>query len=339
MKSRNRGLVIISLLVLISMMIVSVFPRQNVFADEETADMGMFIVEKTWENDTDEGGNLVKENSVRNRPTSVTVTVEGSDGFEKDYTIKEEDGWKVTIRLPLLDTNSNPISYTVHEKDDLDKYVSSATSDNKLTINMITTGRNVGEYHVTEAGFANVPQPTVRIDPILKLSEADRQLSGDFVYETNQKAYVDPTDDSKYDSVDELISYDGDLKKYDGASDNVIPGSIELTWKEKAEDLSGNKYDVRITVSNISIRALADMNKKIAIINYHGRLNMQSYVTEFSAGEPERISLVSRQILRLKSLAFLQTTMSELFLMISIFLTRLISTEIMVRLAEIVIMV
>ncbi len=280
----RKSLLIFTLL--ISMLVVSVLPARGVNA-EEGSDMGLFVVEKTWANDTDEKGNLIVENSKRNRPTSVNIRVEGSDGSVNDYQIKEEDGWKLTIRLPMKDNSNNPITYTVHETDDLEKYQSSATSENKMTINMIPSGRNTGDYVVSEAGFANVPEPTVRIDPILKLSEATRELDEGFVYQTNQKAYVNPTDGTKYDPVDELISYIGEVKKYNG-TDYSVPGSIVLTWPNKAKDLNGNEYSVRITISNISIRALADMTKKIAIINYHGILNMQSYVAEFTEGEPEK---------------------------------------------------
>ena len=284
----------ISLALMLNLLAVSLLPV-NLYA-AGGSDPGYFVVEKTWKNDTDEAGNPIVENEKRNRPESVKIVIDGSDGSSQEAEIKEADNWKLAMTLPTKDGEGNPITYTAYEEDVPEKYVSSATRDNTITIKQIVTGRDTDEFVVTNEGFANVPQGTVRISKELALSQASKELSDGFAFETNQKVYVDPANSSKFNNVDEVISYKGDLNAYDGTaeSENAIDGSIVLTWSEGAEDLKGNKYGVRITISNITIRALAELKgenaKRVAIIRYNPEsLCMQSYVEDFTATARENI--------------------------------------------------
>ena len=264
------------------------FISHIIYADENE-DLGYFVVEKVWKNDTDKDGNPIVEDGSRNRPTSVMVCLEGSDGTSNDYEITEAENWKRVFRLPLNDEDGNPITYTVYEKEIPNKYVSNATTENKVTINAFETGSKNSTFNVNNKdGFENAPKATVKIDSDLPLSSAIGidDLPAGFEFTTKRYAYTDPKSEGKKDSIEQLISYTGQLTtdETEGYKDNQIPGTIVLIWENKAEDLVGNKYDVKLTISNIVIRSLANMNKEIAVLNYNQKyLNMQAYVCEFSA--------------------------------------------------------
>lgn len=300
----KKSALFISLVILMNLIAVSLFPSHFTVHAAGGEEPGYFVIEKTWVNDTDEDGAVITEDGKENRPESVTIVVEGSDGSSTDVVLKGSERWRKAVTLPTKDGGGNPITYTAFEKDVPAKYISNATSENKIAIKQIKTGRQTDEFVVNNEGFANVPHGTVRIDPKLAISRASKvELSDGFVYETNQKVYTNPGTESEYNDVAELIAYKGDLNKFNGSedSDNKLSGTIRLTWPDNAEDLEGNKYDVRITLSNIVIRALADMKdenaKRVAILGYNDSLCMQSYVMDFTSTPNENIVGVKADIL------------------------------------------
>lgn len=283
MKIKKNSLYFISLLVLINILVISVIPfGHKVNAEGEMPKDGYFVIEKAWKNDADADGNPIEGG----RPSSINICIEGSDGSSFQETLTARENWKKTFKLPTKDASNNQITYTVYEVDELEKYKTDFNKDNKLTIKYITTGSETDSFVVNNtSGFAAVPSATVRIRPELKISLADVTMPENFVYTADTYVYTDAQNSSVRNHVDELISYTGALE----AGDSNIPGEIVMVWPNQATDLQGNTHDVRITLSNIVIRALASMEKGIAVLAYNGRLNMQSYVTSFTGSGSSNI--------------------------------------------------
>lgn len=314
MKTKRKISQYILLFLSLSMLLIAFAPnRLNVVKAEDDTTllnanepdyMGIFIVEKSWSNDKDKNDEYIKdENGNRIRPTSVNITIEGSNGSEIHSQLLESKQWKETFRLPTK-SGTDDITYKVYETDNLAKYKSNATGDSedsKLDITLVNTGRNSSAFNVSPTGFSNIPQPTVSINPNLDLELATITYPDDVSYGfgTNKDTYTNATKESEVFRVNSVLYYKGHL---DGPGagekhhDTTIPGSIVLEWADStdpngfhpATDIYGNTHPITITLSNITVRTLAPLDKQVAILAYTTRLMMQSYVCEFTNGVVEK---------------------------------------------------
>jgi len=302
---KRRTLHYVGLLLVLNMVLALFLPNHlnivkaegesNDTTTNETSNLGLFIVEKTWSNDTDENKNpIVDDNNKRIRPTSINIRIEGSNGTDFTSQLLEDEGWKKFFKLPY-NNGETEITYTVYETDTLDKYTSNATATSKLTISKVESGRNSNTFNVEKIqDFSKVPQPTVSINPNLDLSNAIKSYpsGASYLFVEDTVTYTDAQNKQKVDEVDSVIFYNGTLQGPEAGStnkyhDNSIPGPIVLEWQDSdtfhpATDIYGNTYPVRVTISNIVVRALKDLNKKVAIVAYKDRLMMQAYVGEFT---------------------------------------------------------
>lgn len=287
MKKMKLTKLFVTLLTIILVMAVSVFHAKETVYAAETNNLGVFVVTNTWKNDEDSDGNTPY------RPSSINITIIGSDGSSTPSTLTATESWTKEFRLPATDANGNPITYTVVQTD-LDEYTSNA-SGSGLAINMIKTGRDAAPFNVNNtSGFDAVPKPTVKISPDLSIDLATKTLPDGFTFSKGRTVYTNPHDIDETSSVQEMISYTGALS----VGDNPISGSIVLEWsadQNKASDIYGNKYPVRLTLSNMNIYAIAPMSKEIDVLAYNtktgvgGQLDMQSYVASFTSNIKENV--------------------------------------------------
>ncbi len=273
--SITKRLISLMCVILVALMAATAaFPRNA--SAEETKKAKYFTIEKEWVNDL-EG----------ERPNSVDVVIEGSDGSTTTISLTKAEGWKKTVTLPAYDSANKEINYTAYEDPTgLDKYQLSNGADNKLAIKAIIIEDNsdrvpVLTYHVVNDGFIAVPDGNVTIDTDLMMEDATKNITGDFSYSKDAYTkYANPFSDKDGTNTVPRVVYTGDLKR----GLNTTNGMIELTWKEKAHDtLTGKKYDVKVTVTNIKIWSEVDAtDKAIAVMsNANDMLEMESFVTDF----------------------------------------------------------
>ena len=267
-------------LFLVGLMMVSTFLPRTIYGEGEKK-LKFFTVEKVWENDAED-----------QRPESVSIHVTGSDGSDETATLSASEGWKKDFSLPAYDAENKEIEYSVYEvATGLENYKLSNDERNPLKISKSViiednSGRKpVDTFVVNNSGFENCPKGTIVIDDTsLLLESADRTITGDLHYSKDGYIkYTDPGNKSVTGPAVPRVLYTGDLKN----GDNSVNGQIVLTWADKAEDyLTGELYDLRITVSNITINSLVDAtDKTIAVMsNIDNYLKMESFVTSFDEG-------------------------------------------------------
>jgi len=273
---KNRGyknLKSILAVVMIAITLVSSIFSAQILAQDSEANETYFVVEKTWQNDVES-----------KRPASIKIHVVGSDGSDLASTLTAAEGWKKEFLLDENDEEGNEIVYTVYEeKEGLDAYALGATEENPVTIKnkiSIPGNEHTGDkYVVTYGDINNAPKGTVALDSALMMADAQITMDEDvFEYMKSCRVYGNTIE---IVNTSPRIAYKGSLK----AGANEV-GDVSMLWTEKATNsYSGEKYDVRVTLNDIVIYSLVDidnsenLDRYVAILANQGNLlHMQAYV-------------------------------------------------------------
>ena len=274
---------------LVVMMVTTMYPL--LVKAETSKKVQYFVVEKKWEND-------IKDL----RPDKVTIHVEDEGGTEVASADLTAPDWKASFTLPAYNSDSKQIVYSVYEDaDGLDKYLTSNPRNNKLTISKSiimednSERKEVSTYELNTSGFGNVPEGNIVINKSLSATDESIVSMPEGFSLGNYSSYTKPTEKEESPDTRPRIKYNGDL----AVGENSIPGSIVMEWDGYAVDyLTGKKYDIRLTISDIKIFSpVAHKNANVAILaNYGSGLHMQSYVTEFSENAMENIVGVKAKI-------------------------------------------
>lgn len=270
---RNRSLLG---LFLVAIVLVSSVFTTRIVAEDTVADESYFVVEKTWENDLES-----------QRPTSITIHIVGDDGSDRTATLTKAEGWKKEFTLPAV-KDGKAVNYSVYEEmTGLDAYASNATKEKPLAISNTATIKKTEhtgkKYVLNESKVANAPEGTIVIDSNLVIKEAvdagNVTMSDNFTFMESCKIYGNS---SGITNSFPRIAYTGNVSRGDNRVGNVV-----LLWKNKATNtVTGETYDVRISLNNIVLRSLVDIDNSgdavdryIAILsNQDNMLHMQSYV-------------------------------------------------------------
>ena len=284
--SKNSFLKIAEVFLIAFMITTIACPKEISAAEQDVTKYKFFVVKKDWKSD------LTTE-----RPTSVKIQVESIDGsYSEEAVLLASENWEKEFSLPAYKTNGDEIVYSVYEKEEgLAKYSLSNPSTNKIIISEANknciiiednTKRNVVNppYDLIQStnSFYAVPYGNIRIDTNLLLENATKSLSTGFSYSPATAIYYNPWKQSDVSEAVPRILYTGNLNE----GDNPINGSIVLTWSDTAKNfVTGETYDVQITVDNIVINAInAAQNKTVSIMsNVNGLLEMDSFVTSFGS--------------------------------------------------------
>ena len=284
--NKESFLKIVEVFLIAIMIATTAYPKEISAAEQNVQKYKYFIVKKNWTSDI-----------ALQRPTSITIHIESIDGsYSQDAELLASENWEKEFSLPAYKENGSEIVYTVYEKEDeaLSKYNLSNPSTNKIVISEANenciiiednSSRNVvtAPYDLiknTNSFLYDAPYGNIRIDTNLLLENATRVLSTGFSYSTTTPKYGNPWDGSDVGQAVPRILYTGNLNP----GNNQINGSIVLTWADKAVNfITGETYDVQITVDNISIFSVtAATNKTVSIMsNVNGLLEMESFVTTF----------------------------------------------------------
>lgn len=118
-------------------------------------------------------------------------------------------------------------------------------------------------YTISKTGVQSVKGYQYYIDP-KKLSIADAVFTtnGDFAVKNDHQIYVIPWFSSTVTTFPKAVVYNKDLP----AGKNQISGGFSLRYKNAAEDAAGNKFDVKIDVSNIVIETLNPVKAPFALL-------------------------------------------------------------------------
>ena len=267
---------------LIAIIIATIGNPKPITAEQEIPVNQYFVVRKRWVNE--EGSvkpEAIKINVINKADPSTVIETK---------TLTASNGWKADFSLPAYSKGTtNLIQYAVYEEPaGLEKYIMSNPQANPLDITKYILREDYSErkvvtdYVVNNDGFDAVPKGDVLIDTALDLKDV-ASLSMDtniFKYEPDFRIYGD---NISYTNSYERIIYTGDLS----AGSNKLDGKkIELTWNSKAVNvLTGQRYDVRITFSDIEIYAKTDITnstsaskKYVALIGYDdGFLEANAY--------------------------------------------------------------
>ncbi len=260
-------------IVMITIVLVSSLFSAHVMAQDTEVDQAYFVVEKEWVNDI-----------PAQRPNNVVIHVVGSDGKEAATgVLTAANDWKATFKLDTKTNTGELITYSVYEEESgLDAYQLGAVKDSPVTITKsATVKRNQhsgGKYVLNDSGVNNAPEGSVVIDSELLMQDALLNMSDNFVYMPECRVYGNRID---IVNTSPRIAYTGNLI----AGANSV-GSVSMFWKDKATNsYTGEKYDVRVTLNNIVIYSLVNidnsggMDRYAAILANQGNLlHMQAYV-------------------------------------------------------------
>lgn len=295
-----RNLASKALILLLSLFIL-IPSYTNIKAEESSEkELAYFIVEKHWENDLE-----------AERPDEVNITIEGSDGSSYDRVLTSNDNYKGIFALPAENANGD-IAYTAFEVLQNDsKYISSAEQSSKIDLSLVKINSDIYNHSLPQRtsttvnktdGFASVPVGSIIIDSNLQLDQAkSMKLPDVFEYTENKRAYGDPSRTSLSQSK-VRIYYKGETYPYSSGEE-----TIEVLWDNKATNfLTGDKYDVKLVLSNIIIRSAAEddnfdgTNRATSIlVNENDNLQIDTYCVEgykFSNKPKENVFAVSADI-------------------------------------------
>ena len=290
MVNKGRVSVLLGLFMAIVITVVSVMPL-SISADTQTPPQDeYFEISKTWKNDSD-----ANERVYDVRPSELDVWVVGKTGetevSREKFVLTANENWKKTISLPATTEAGEEIVYSAFEVVP-EKYSSSASETAPITIQSVLVDdfskrQEVSSYVVNKSGFGSVPIGNVSLNANLSMADAEISKFPDekFEYLTEGNTYA--PDGNVVGSNQPHIIYKDSFKK--GSNPVAEGGQFTLTWTDAATNgFTGEKYDLRITISNIVIETLSDMTKGVVILanNKNGELHLQSYVTEFD-GTPE----------------------------------------------------
>ena len=276
MKKIKKSLSTILTVFFVAIMVVTAGLPKTVLAQDTVTEYSYFVVEKEWKNDLES-----------ERPESIKVHVLGSDDSNRVYELSADNNWKQELTLPAK-SGSTEIQYSVYEETgDLSKYNSNATVTQPVIIeNKATIKENVHEgdkYEVNNSGLNSVPNGSIVINSNLELDKADISYSndnfefGNFTIYGNEKTIT---------NTNPRVVYNGSLS----AGNNSV-GNIVMTWPvtdsltPAINTATGEKYKVRISVSDINIYSLVDVDNSSSVSRYvailanqNNALHLQSYI-------------------------------------------------------------